>query len=213
MDKTGKSRLYLWIFLFSFILPLAALNAEQIDAQRWKVNVGATETITGPDGVCQKVTNNSPNGLAIFVPIKTVAEWQAFLGHLPSGVSVGSCCVASSACAATTCPGETCSDACGNVYNGTVSCTPPYVCSGGSCVFSWVYQVNTDCFGPVYVEDLGSASLASCQNFCASQWSPAYGNKYCASFAFHYRAIDCICYAGEIEFSYNNHRGASTPNM
>ncbi|MFA5096145.1 MAG: hypothetical protein WC478_02265, partial [Candidatus Omnitrophota bacterium] len=55
----------------------------------WKVNVGATETITGPDGACRKVTNNSASD--IFVPIKTAAEWQAFISNHPATVALAEC--------------------------------------------------------------------------------------------------------------------------
>jgi len=125
LDKPIKSRLYLWILLFSFILPLAALNAEQIDAQRWKVNVGATETITGPDGACRKVTNNSASD--IFVPIKTAAEWQAFLGHLPPGVTLSACIY----CGDGVCNGA---ESCSSCPQDCGSCCGDSVCGNGeSC--------------------------------------------------------------------------------
>lgn len=50
-----------------------------------------TQTITGPDGVCKKVTNESVVGLSVYVPTSTVAEWQSFTDHPPTGVTIGSC--------------------------------------------------------------------------------------------------------------------------
>jgi hypothetical protein len=48
-----------------------------------------TQTITGPDGVCKKVTNESVVGLSVYVPTSTVAEWQSFTDHPPTGVTIG----------------------------------------------------------------------------------------------------------------------------
>jgi hypothetical protein len=52
---------------------------------------GSSENITGPDGVCQKITNNSATGMAIFVPHHSPQEWSDFQGHLQQGVTAQSC--------------------------------------------------------------------------------------------------------------------------
>ncbi|MFA5096474.1 MAG: hypothetical protein WC478_03940 [Candidatus Omnitrophota bacterium] len=83
------------IFLISFLalLPCSSLNAGPVDSGKgWKVNSGATEDVDTPDG-CNKVTNNSPTGLAIYIPLGTSVEWGAFKNNLPPGVSISSCCV------------------------------------------------------------------------------------------------------------------------
>ena len=160
LDKTGKSRLYLWIFLFSFILPLAVLNAEQIDAQRWMVRRGQSETITGPDGVCRKVTNNSASD--IFVPIKTAAEWQAFLGHLPPGVTTSSCCSPIG-----------CNGRCGFVDDG---CGTMIDC--GICM-CWKWQWATfDWYGPAdctYANFVGCTDTTGSCACGANYWSTFVG--------------------------------------
>ncbi|MDZ4081711.1 MAG: hypothetical protein U1E10_02150 [Bdellovibrionales bacterium] len=41
--------------------------------------------------VCKTVFNDSPTGQALMVPTKTLAEWNAFLSNLPTGVFAGEC--------------------------------------------------------------------------------------------------------------------------
>lgn len=48
-------------------------------------------TVTGPDGVCKKVTNASATGLSEYIPTASVAEWQSFVANPPAGVTLGSC--------------------------------------------------------------------------------------------------------------------------
>ena len=48
-------------------------------------------TITGPDGVCKIITNNSGTSLTEYVPTASVAEWQSFVVHPPAGVSLNAC--------------------------------------------------------------------------------------------------------------------------
>ena len=48
-------------------------------------------SITGPDGVCKRVTNASGTGLSAYIPTTSVAEWQSFVAHPPSGVTLASC--------------------------------------------------------------------------------------------------------------------------
>lgn len=48
-------------------------------------------SITGPDGVCKKVTNNSATNLSEYIPTASVAEWQSFVTHPPVGVAVVAC--------------------------------------------------------------------------------------------------------------------------
>jgi hypothetical protein len=51
---------------------------------------GGTQNITGPDGVCKKVTNSSGHG-SVYIPTVSSAEWQSFYNHPPSGVTVANC--------------------------------------------------------------------------------------------------------------------------
>lgn len=48
-------------------------------------------SITGPDGVCKKVTNASATGLSEYIPTTSVGEWQSFVAHPPAGVTLASC--------------------------------------------------------------------------------------------------------------------------
>lgn len=48
-------------------------------------------SITGPDGVCKKVTNNSATNLSEYIPTASVAEWQSFVTHPPVGVALATC--------------------------------------------------------------------------------------------------------------------------
>lgn len=69
--------------------------------QEPSVGYGATTPITGPDGVCKAVTNNSPTGLALMVPSVIESEWQQFIATTstvdnilpngPVGVTIASC--------------------------------------------------------------------------------------------------------------------------
>ena len=47
------------------------------------VAYGGTSTLTGPDGVCKTVTNNSATGKQVYVPASTAAEWQSFVASPP----------------------------------------------------------------------------------------------------------------------------------
>jgi len=50
---------------------------------------GATQQITGPDGVCKKITNNNgTNNLCVMTA--TTAEWQSFYNN-PNGATVAAC--------------------------------------------------------------------------------------------------------------------------
>ena len=48
-------------------------------------------SITGPDGVCKRVTNASGTGLSAYIPTTSAAEWQSFVANPPSGVTLASC--------------------------------------------------------------------------------------------------------------------------
>jgi hypothetical protein len=127
-------------------------------------------SITGPDGVCKKVTNASATGLSEYIPTTSVGEWQSFAAHPPAGVTLASCAatwVANAHCTGTvlggpmaidtntgvaTSPSDTasCLSAC-NTYSG--SCceldtytNPMYAFMGGSPTYS--YCVLYDGAGP-----------------------------------------------------------------
>lgn len=58
---------------------------------------GSTKTIPadvyyGPSYPCKNVVNTGGLGSNYFVPTKTVEEWQAFTGNLPSGIALTACC-------------------------------------------------------------------------------------------------------------------------
>jgi hypothetical protein len=53
--------------------------------------IHVTQSITGPGNDCKKVTNESPTGLSAYVPTSTLAEWQSFGDHPPTGVTIGDC--------------------------------------------------------------------------------------------------------------------------
>jgi hypothetical protein len=88
------------------------------------INVGSAS------GPCHKLTNSHASN-DYFVPTRTQAEWDAFLAHLPPGVSVSSCCIPSCACAANTCTGSSCSDGCGGTCTGIKA--PSCACAASLC--------------------------------------------------------------------------------
>lgn len=55
------------------------------------VALAATETITGPDGVCREITNTSPTENSLYIPTASTEEWQSFITNPPEGVTVASC--------------------------------------------------------------------------------------------------------------------------
>lgn len=55
------------------------------------VSNGSSVTVTGPDGVCKTIKNNSATGLSEYVPSASVAEWQSFVAHPPAGVALSGC--------------------------------------------------------------------------------------------------------------------------
>lgn len=83
------------IFAILLILLSGAAVAIAAISENTGVAYGGTSTLTGPDGVCKKVTNNSPTGKQLYVPGSTPAEWQSFVSAAQngqiSGVTLGSC--------------------------------------------------------------------------------------------------------------------------
>lgn len=49
-------------------------------------------SITGPDGLCKKITNNHASGLSEYIPTTSVAEWKSFVASPPPGVALAMCC-------------------------------------------------------------------------------------------------------------------------
>lgn len=52
---------------------------------------GTPISITGPDGVCKKVTNASATGLSEYIPTASATEWQSFVASPPAGVTLAPC--------------------------------------------------------------------------------------------------------------------------
>lgn len=79
----------------SLLLVSAALGSYYVVSaavsENTGVSFGAASSLTGPDGVCKKVTNNSSTGKQIYVPGSTAAEWQSFVTRPPSGVTLSAC--------------------------------------------------------------------------------------------------------------------------
>ncbi len=71
-----------WVVLATAAIVYAAAS--------YQVNYGATSTID-EWSTCKKITNSSGNGLAIFVPTNTSAEWNAFYSNKPTGVTEAGC--------------------------------------------------------------------------------------------------------------------------
>lgn len=83
---------------------------------------GATTQFTTNWGDCRNIQNN--NGLALFVPANTQAEWDAFISNAPNK-NLSSCCTANS--------GQSCTssaNACGQTNTGTYDCAG--VCSAST---------------------------------------------------------------------------------
>lgn len=163
------------LILATFVVSNSIVYADQIDSERWKAEDTQTYEITGPDNVCKKVTNAS--GTDIFVPIKTVGEWQAFLAaaagaNLP-GISLSECGGGGTpdcSCAASTCTGSTCSDGCGGICAGTKACA---ICGDGICNGD---ETGADCPADCCVPALGYDTFG-CWNLCAI--TPQCTNNTC----------------------------------
>lgn len=70
---------------------LLASGAYVFASDGMTANQATPISITGPDGVCKKVTNNSGTGLSEYIPTATVAEWQSFVANPPAGVTLSAC--------------------------------------------------------------------------------------------------------------------------
>lgn len=87
--RLGRLRLRLLAVILATVLPgtLHALDG-------CYVPFGATYTIN-EHSTCNRVTNSSPTGSTIFVPLRSAAEWNtggnAFLNALPPGVTISNC--------------------------------------------------------------------------------------------------------------------------
>lgn len=178
--------------LLIFYQPTA--SADQIDSQRWKVEVSVTHDITGPDSICKKVTNNG--NADIFVPIKTTAEWQGFLSNLPSGVTVADCAF----CGDGACNGaENCSSCpadCGScAYCGDGSCNGGETCSTcpGDCGIcpttcgAWGNWYDGHCTGNLIYGPVGSPGYDACRPICES---------VAARCVYSDPSANCSCYDG-----------------
>ena len=98
---------YYWriIFIDSFGSQSVWINADtsfttvgpccSCSADYYRVNKNTTSGCIGAKGICgsncKKIINNSVGH--IFIPAKTQAEWNNFISHPPSGVSVLSCSI------------------------------------------------------------------------------------------------------------------------
>lgn len=77
------------VFLFSLFLVFCQ-KTFAIDNcnEGWQVNVGTSKRIDC-HGICREVTNNCES--SIFVPTGSYKEWEDFLTHTPSCVSLKNC--------------------------------------------------------------------------------------------------------------------------
>ena len=77
------------LFLAVLCLVLRVTGAHASDGAT--VAPGATTNITGPDGVCRKVTNTN-GSYSLYVSTASTNEWQNFLSN-PGVASLAACCV------------------------------------------------------------------------------------------------------------------------
>lgn len=129
------SRVPLTIFPLLVLLASAALV---IASDGMTASQGTPISITGPDGVCKLITNNSSTGLSEYIPTATVAEWQSFVANPPAGVTLAACAPACSGKSvggfcwyAATSVSQSCTTVCAS-HGGYNSGTLSYVGSGGS---------------------------------------------------------------------------------
>ncbi|MEN9413111.1 MAG: hypothetical protein RLZZ342_198 [Candidatus Parcubacteria bacterium] len=81
-----KSSVFFALILF-FSFGAALLYA----SDGYTASLNTPVSITGPDGVCKKVTNASATGLSEYIPTASAAEWQSFVAHPPVGVTLAGC--------------------------------------------------------------------------------------------------------------------------
>jgi len=91
--KFSKRAKAILLILISIILLVSFVYAINTTSSGYKANAG-TEISFSDYGNTYYITNGL--ALAIFVPTKTVAEWNAFIANKPSGVS--SCTPVSGVC-------------------------------------------------------------------------------------------------------------------
>jgi len=176
--------LMLSVIAISFSADVYALNDQSTGYQS---SPGATTTVNVWSN-CKRVTNSS--SIKYFIPTKTQAEWDNFLAHLPSGVTVGPCCPADHD-SALYCGGD------GNVYKDFISYNPSTCaassaailvatcstgCSSGACNLppppcaqtSTACANNTVCAWLTGYTDMvgceGSVTWANAASLCGSGW-------------------------------------------
>lgn|GEM_PF-5540349 len=135
LKKFTKYSLFVLCGLAFTSLVVYAINTV---ATGYKITPGSSAAIDA-HGVCNVVNNNSSS--TYFVPTKTATEWSYFRSYLPSGVSLGSCCVPG-LCKA--CPGPTVpADDSGC---GTIDCDGKnyYYTSGSASVTGTNYCIYRD---------------------------------------------------------------------
>ena len=113
-----------FLVLFLIVLSISLISAIDDIGGGFKMNGGQTRTID-VHSICKIVYNEVARD--VFVPTKTVGEWQSFIDNLPYGVVLYVCPY----CGDGSCNGgETCSSCatdCGSCY-----VPPPYVPPGGN---------------------------------------------------------------------------------
>lgn len=156
---------------------------------------GAVTQFTTNWGDCRNIQNN--NGLALFVPANTQAEWDTFVNNAPNK-TLSSCCTANS--------GQACTsgaNSCGQTNTGTYSCsgvcsasTPSNPAGYGNACTSTANSCGQTNSGTIQCDGSCSASVpsdASCPIYCwqgggvTSDWScPGYGGACSPPGGSHY---------------------------
>ena len=158
-------------FLFLLLFFIFLFNSQKIFAinnwgEGYNIKGNQTLDVCVSNLSCYRVTNSN-SSYSIFVPTKTISEWNTFISNKPSYISINSCSCASSA------------NSCGQISYGTYNCSG--VCSATtpanpSGYGSTCYSAYNDC-GQRNTGTIGCSGACS----ATTPANPSYYGQGCSA--------------------------------